>query len=47
MRKLLLLITLSFSHFLMAQDWTYNFDDAKKQATEQDKNIIIVSKIFE
>ena len=42
MRKLLLLITLSFSHFLMAQDWTYNFDDAKKQATEQDKNIIIV-----
>ncbi len=42
MRKLLLLITLSFSHFLMAQDWTYNFDDAKKQALEQDKNIIIV-----
>lgn len=42
MRKLLLLITLSISHFIVAQEWNYNFDDAKKQASEQDKNIIIV-----
>ncbi len=42
MRKLLLLITLSISHFIMAQEWNYNFDVAKKQASEQDKNIIIV-----
>jgi len=42
MRKFLLLIALSISHFIMAQEWNYDFDVAKKQAFEQDKNIIIV-----
>ena len=42
MRKLLLLIALSISQFIVAQEWSYNFDEAKKSAAEQDKNIIIV-----
>ncbi len=42
MRKLLLLVALSITNLIVAQDWQYNFDDAKKQASEQDKNIIIV-----
>ncbi|UGS24908.1 thioredoxin family protein [Flavobacterium channae] len=42
MRKLLLLIALTITNFIVAQDWNYNFDNAKKIASEQDKNIIIV-----
>lgn len=42
MRKLLFLIAFSVSHLLVAQDWNHNFEEAKKQAVEQDKNIIIV-----
>lgn len=42
MRKLLLLIALSISQFIVAQEWNYNFNEAKKSAAEQDKNIIIV-----
>lgn len=42
MRKLLLLVALSITNLIVAQDWQYNFDDAKKQASEQNKNIIIV-----
>ena len=42
MRKLLFLIAFSITHFAVSQNWNYNFDDAKKQASEQDKNIIIV-----
>lgn len=42
MRNLLFLIAFSVSHLLVAQDWIHNFEEAKKQAVEQDKNIIIV-----
>ena len=42
MRNLLFLIAFSVSHLLVAQDWNHNFEEAKKQAVEQDKNIIIV-----
>lgn len=42
MRNLLLLFGFMISNFVLSQDWQYNFDEAKKLATEQDKNIIIV-----
>ena len=42
MRKLLLLFALAISNFAISQDWNYNFEEAKKIAAEQDKNIIIV-----
>lgn len=42
MRKLLFLLILSIGHFMMAQEWNYNFDAAKKLALEQEKKIIIV-----
>ncbi len=42
MRNLLFLIAFSVSNLLVAQDWSHNFEEAKKQAVEQDKNIIIV-----
>ena len=42
MRKLLLLFALAISNFAVSQDWQTNFEDAKKIATEQDKNVVIV-----
>lgn len=42
MRKLLFLIALIFSNLAISQDWNYNFEEAKKIAAEQDKNIVIV-----
>ena len=42
MRKLLLLFALAISNFAASQEWQTNFEEAKKIATEQDKNIIIV-----
>jgi len=42
MRKLLLLFALAISNFAISQDWNYNFEEAKKLAAEQNKNIVIV-----
>lgn len=42
MKKFILLITLTIGNFALSQDWQTNFEEAKKMATEQDKNIIIV-----
>jgi thioredoxin-related protein len=42
MRKLVVLVTLTISNLVFSQNWQTNFDEAKKIALEQDKNIIIV-----
>ena len=42
MRKLLLLFALAISNFVVSQEWQTNFEEAKKIATEQDKNVVIV-----
>lgn len=42
MRKLLLLFALAISNFAVSQEWQTNFEEAKKIASEQDKNVIIV-----
>ena len=42
MRKLLLLFALAISNFAASQEWQTNFEEAKKTATEQDKNVVIV-----
>lgn len=42
MKKLFVSIILFVTSFGFSQDWNYNFDEAKKSAAEQDKNIIIV-----
>ena len=42
MRKLLLLFALAISNFAVSQEWQTNFEEAKKIATEQDKNVVIV-----
>ena len=42
MRKLLLLFALAISNFAASQEWQTNFEEAKKIATEQDKNVVIV-----
>jgi thioredoxin-related protein len=42
MKKLFLLFALAISNFVASQEWQENFDEAKKIASEQDKNIIIV-----
>ena len=42
MRKLLLLFAIAISNFVVSQEWQTNFEEAKKIATEQDKNVVIV-----
>lgn len=42
MRKLLLLFALAISNFAASQEWQTNFEEAKKIATEQEKNVVIV-----
>lgn len=42
MRKLILIITLAITNLAISQDWQINFENAKKTASEQDKNIVIV-----
>ena len=42
MRKLVVLVTLTISNLVFSQNWQTNFDEAKKIAIDQDKNIIIV-----
>lgn len=42
MRKLLLLFALAITNFAVSQEWQTNFEEAKKTAIEQDKNVIIV-----
>lgn len=42
MKKLFLSILLLFSAFSFSQDWKSNFEEAKKIASEEGKNIIIV-----
>lgn len=42
MRKLLLIFVLSITNLTVAQNWQTNFEEAKKIAAEQDKNVIIV-----
>ena len=41
MRKLLLLFALAISNFVVSQEWQTNFEEAKKIATDQDKNVVI------
>ena len=42
MKKLFVSIILFVTSLGFSQDWNYNFDEAKKSAAVQDKNIIIV-----
>ena len=42
MKKLFVSIILFVTSLGFSQDWKYNFDEAKKSAAKQDKNIIIV-----
>ena len=42
MKKILIGFIVLVSNFGFAQEWQENFDEAKKIASEQDKNIIIV-----
>lgn len=42
MRKLFLILIISFSNIALSQNWQSDFEQAKKIATDQDKNIIIV-----
>jgi thioredoxin-related protein len=42
MKKLFLSIILFVTSLGFSQDWNYNFEEAKKLAVEQNKNIIIV-----
>jgi thioredoxin-related protein len=42
MRKLFLILIISFSNIALSQNWQTDFEQAKKIATDQDKNIIIV-----
>ncbi len=42
MKKIILTITLLITQLVVSQDWQTNFEEAKKIATDQDKNIIVV-----
>ena len=42
MRNLLLVFALVITNFTFSQEWQTNFEEAKKIATEQDKNVVIV-----
>lgn len=42
MKKIVITLILFVTTLGFSQDWNYNFEEAKKIATEQDKNIIIV-----
>lgn len=42
MKKIFISIILFVTSLGFSQDWNYNFEEAKKLASEQDKNIIIV-----
>lgn len=42
MKKLVVAIILMMSSFGFAQDWKYNFEEAKKEAQSESKNIVII-----
>ena len=42
MKKLVAAIILMMSSFGFAQDWKYNFEEAKKEAQSESKNIVII-----
>ena len=42
MKKLFISIILFVTSLGFSQDWNYNFEEAKKTANEQDKNVVIV-----
>ncbi len=42
MKKFLILIVLFLSSLGFSQDWKYNFEDAKKIASEEGKNIVMI-----
>lgn len=42
MRKLFLILIVSISNIVLSQNWQTDFEEAKRIASEQDKNIIIV-----
>ena len=42
MRNLLLVFALVITNFTFSQEWQTNFEEAKKIASEQDKNVVIV-----
>ena len=42
MKKIAIITFVFLSSFSFAQEWQTNFEEAKKIATEQDKNVVIV-----
>lgn len=42
MKKSLFILALVFSQLSLAQKWNYNFEEAKKTASEENKNIIMI-----
>lgn len=42
MKKILIIIALFFNLFCFSQDWKYNFEEAKKEAQSESKNIVII-----
>lgn len=42
MKKFLLITVLFFGVFSFSQDWKYNFEEAKKIASEENKNIVMI-----
>lgn len=42
MKKLIIYIALLFCGLSFSQDWHYNFEEAKKIASEQNKNIVMI-----
>lgn len=42
MKKFLLITILFFGVFSFSQDWKYNFEEAKKIASEENKNIVMI-----
>jgi thioredoxin-related protein len=42
MKKIVFSFLVLVTNFAFSQEWNYNFDEAKKTASEQNKNIVIV-----
>lgn len=42
MKKLVVVLILMMSSFGFAQDWKYNFEEAKTEAQSESKNIVII-----
>jgi thioredoxin-related protein len=42
MKKLVTILVLLISSFVFSQDWKYNFEEAKKEAQTEGKNIVVI-----